>query len=157
MIEFNGTLSDKCKQYMLKKEIHKLFAIIMSIPLFALIIFFSVTWHWSMLLALPCVVFYVILLCMPPRKSSYGLIFPSLIQIKDSGEMYVTGEKFYCKQSISQVKLVEDHGEWYHIVFRYPYTNPRFVCQKNLLTKGTIEEFERIFEGKIIRNVTTQP
>ena len=37
------------------------------------------------------------------------------------------------------------------IFFIFPYKSQRFVCQKDLLVQGTIEEFEAVFEGKIVR------
>ena len=151
MIEFKGELSDVCKKYMLKKETHKLAAIIINIPFFVVAIVVAFIWHWSMVIALPVILLFTILLCMPPSKRDYGAIFPLMIRIKDNGDMIVKGERFYWEQSISQVKSVTDNGDWYHIFFYYPHTNPRFVCQKNLISNGTIEEFEKLFEGKIIR------
>ena len=52
---------------------------------------------------------------------------------------------------IDSVKRVVDYGEWYDFVFYYSDRDLYFVCQKSLLTKGTLEEFEALFEGKIVR------
>lgn len=50
---------------------------------------------------------------------------------------------------IKDVKEVRDYNEFYYFVFnQYSY---RFVCQKDLLTQGSIEEFEALFDGKIQR------
>ena len=63
-----------------------------------------------------------------------------------------------CKETerfhmIDSVKKVIDYGEWYHVLFYYEDRDICFVCQKSLLTKGTLEEFEALFEGKIERRV----
>lgn len=52
---------------------------------------------------------------------------------------------------IEEVKEVRDYGEYYVLVFPMGKLSEKFVCQKDLLTKGTLEEFEALFEGKIVR------
>ena len=52
---------------------------------------------------------------------------------------------------IKDVKLVYDYGEWYEITFPFGKKSSNFIYQKSLLTKGTLEEFEALFEGKIVR------
>lgn len=54
-------------------------------------------------------------------------------------------------KSVEKVKAVIDVGEWYYIIFKFGDIGNSWVCQKDLLTKGTIDEFEKIFEGKIVR------
>ena len=54
-------------------------------------------------------------------------------------------------KNLSNVKKVVDMGEWYKIYFYFPYKSNLFICQKDLLVKGTIEEFEELFSDKIIR------
>lgn|GEM_PF-2504130 len=62
-------------------------------------------------------------------------------------------------KTISDVRKVIDYGEWYEIVF-YGRKNGYYadeknllycICQKDLIVTGTIEDFEKLFEGKIIR------
>lgn len=54
-------------------------------------------------------------------------------------------------KSVSRVKRVIDCGEWYYIIFKFGDIGNSWVCQKDLLIQGTIEDFEKLFEGKIIR------
>ena len=54
---------------------------------------------------------------------------------------------------ISKVKKVVDCGDWYFIVFKFLEFSNALACQKDLITKGTIEEFEALFEGKIVRKI----
>ena len=53
---------------------------------------------------------------------------------------------------ISKVKKVIDMGEWYYIIFKFGDISNSWICQKDLITQGTIEDFEKIFEGKIKRD-----
>ena len=54
---------------------------------------------------------------------------------------------------IDSVDTVIDYGDWYHLLFNFEDRDTYFVCQKNLLTKGTLEEFEALFDGKIERRL----
>ncbi len=62
--------------------------------------------------------------------------------------MISQGDTVTLEQNVRNVRWVLDFGEWYHIVFRSKFDQGRFVCQKDLLVKGTIEEFESLFEEK---------
>lgn len=49
---------------------------------------------------------------------------------------------------IENVESVVDYGSYYVI------KNPRYIfCQKDLLTQGTLEDFEKLFADKIVRKV----
>lgn len=60
-------------------------------------------------------------------------------------------EKGIASKEIEREKQVIDGGEWYFIEFYYPKC-PIFICQKSLITTSTIEEFESMFEGLIVRH-----
>ena len=47
-------------------------------------------------------------------------------------------------------KKVVDMGDWYKIYFYFPHKSNIFLCQKDLIVQGTIEEFENIMYGKIV-------
>jgi len=61
------------------------------------------------------------------------------------------GDDLYKERKISDVKTITDHGGFYRIHFYFPNLSPSYLCQKDLLVEGTIEEFEKLFEGKIVR------
>ena len=42
-------------------------------------------------------------------------------------------------------------GDFYKIYFYFPHKSNLFVCQKDLIIKGTKEEFEELFSAKIMR------
>ena len=50
---------------------------------------------------------------------------------------------------LNEVKRVYDYRCWYYL--EIDFGDPYFICQKDLLTEGTLEEFEALFEGKIVR------
>ena len=74
--------------------------------------------------------------------------FVAKITIEDERVIYEHGN-VYNSYDISEVIEVIEYQEYYHILFNN--FNKNYVCQKDLLTQGTIEEFEALFEGKITR------
>ena len=52
---------------------------------------------------------------------------------------------------LEDIKEIHDYGDFYSFMFTNGQYTPHFVCQKDLLAKGTIEDFETLFEGKIIK------
>ena len=86
------------------------------------------------------------------RKTPQGMTTDLLVQI-DQG--YIMRSGFggtqVQRKPLSKVKKVVDAGDWYYVVFKGGSINSAFVCQKNLLTKGTLDEFEKLFEGKLVR------
>ena len=151
MIKFSGKLSTKCTNYLLKAnrvagtKIGGITALIFSV----IVIIIAITVDLLYLLFLPCLLLFVVLVGMPPSKENYNLIVPTTVFIEDE---YVVSEseKFSITRKIEEVKEVVDYGEWYHLHFRLPY-NINFICQKDLIVQGTIEEFEELFKDKIIR------
>ena len=53
------------------------------------------------------------------------------------------------EKPIKKIKKVLDDEDCYYVI--YGDMNNSIVCQKDLLTEGSIEEFEALFQGKIIR------
>ncbi|MBO4594742.1 MAG: hypothetical protein J5697_03480 [Clostridia bacterium] len=49
------------------------------------------------------------------------------------------------------IKGIADYGEFYYVFLKIPNRNQSFVCQKGLITEGTIEEFEETFSDVIVR------
>ena len=69
--------------------------------------------------------------------------------VADEESITCTTDKEIVTKWITDVKQVIDHGEFYELVFPFGKISTNFICQKELLTKGTLEQFERLFEGKI--------
>lgn len=77
------------------------------------------------------------------------MIFPSKVTIDTrTGEMTTQSSQFFAESSITDVVKVLDKGEWYLIYVKSK--DGRFICQKDLLTSGTLDEFEKIFKDKLV-------
>ena len=86
--------------------------------------------------------------CMKGAESSF---LPLKIIFHKNGHMESISKSFHWVKTTDNVEQVLDYGAWYEIKFVPSEKNFRFVCQKDLLVKGTIEDFEKMFEGKLIR------
>ena len=53
------------------------------------------------------------------------------------------------QKPMKKIKKVLDVGDCYYII--YGDISNCIVCQKNLIQEGTIEQFETLFQGKIVR------
>ena len=152
MIEFRGKISGECKKYLLRRESKigliagSITAAIFSIPM--IILTFIV--HWIFIISIPALIIMAVLAGMPPNKNSYDLIIPSSVIINTKeGTIISQSNKFYHIQSIDKIKFIIDYGEWYHIFLNNK--NGRFICQKDLICCGSLEDFEHLFDGKIIK------
>jgi len=54
---------------------------------------------------------------------------------------------------ICAIKKVKDFGDYYAMTLPgiCAIVSVYFICEKDLLTNGTIEQFEELFDGKIVR------
>ncbi len=153
MIEFNGYLTGKSQKFFCK-QIVKLQQKFMAVAfIVGLLILYMAFYFLFNIIVEPIAVILTIIL------SALALLLPN-IQTKKEKEK-ITPQKVYIENDMivsksnamvdtrfmKDVKEVRDYGEFYYFVFKaYSY---RFVCQKDLLTQGSIEEFESLFAGKI--------
>jgi len=152
MIEFNGNLSENNKKIMGKVQQK-----ISSIS----------GWITAVLFAIPITVFVVkdtplfalgYLVCLlvgiassvPIKKKYRELICPTNITIEDD-IITSSGENFSQVRNIQDIKRIDDYDDYYRIWFHFPHQSQMFLCQKDLLVQGTIEEFEERFEDLIVR------
>ena len=149
MIEFNGDISGNSRQFLFRLQSKymvmatSITAVIFLIPTILAAI------YWDTLALL-----FIIPLAMMVAFSfiHYDNCVPNRIFIDTEEETIVNfskqGERFHM---LSSVKYVKDYGEWYHFEFYYSDRDMYFVCQKSLLIKGSIEEFENLFADKLMR------
>lgn len=153
MIEFKGEFSKTCKEFVLKNEV-RCSRIVLTISCFPFIVADIIWWAVSgklyVLIALPALVFPVFLAGIKPREKDYGAIMTKRVMI-EGNELKCEGDQFRETKTMDQIKCVIDYGEWYQIEFSFPCKSQRFICQKDLITQGTIEDFENLFADKIIR------
>lgn len=158
MIEFSGETSEEVKHYLLKKLSVSSFiiALSISIPFIMGAIIAAVMWHWVIAVTIIWFVFFIALATASPyinRSKTLNTAIPKTVSISEEF-IESKNEKFHHGRYMTDVKKILDMENWYHIYFYFPHKNVCFICQKNLITKGTIKDFEKIFEGKIIRNRT---
>ena len=151
MIEFRGELSSKCKKYIVNKIklVTFLGLIFTSIVLLVPAIILTIKNGIFIFLVILLVVFPFIV-SIPSKKDKSNYKLPYVIKIKDK-TISLEGKNTYHTESMNNVKKILDYGEWYHIIFNISLNPGNFICQKDLIKVGTIEEFEKLFEGKIIR------
>lgn len=155
MIVFSGVVSDEIQSKTFKKRQQYVFRVC-AIGSVALIIVGGALWfllngelkRW--LLASGVLIGVIILTTLwNPRKK---LPFRWEYHITIDEEKIVQESPLWPKplqKPIKKIKKVLDDKDCYYVI--YGDMNNSIVCQKDLLTEGSIEEFEALFQGKIIR------
>ena len=160
MIQFKGELSKKTIKHICKCQKYIAMMVVgltISITLVPAYIFFAFnppeTADEKMIfwILVYCTVVVIVGTLFSPYKCNYPDILPTEITIYDSGVMVSIGKEFQHTRKINRVKMVKDYGEWYEIIFSKKFFRGYFVCQKDLITRGSIREFEKLFESKIIK------
>ncbi len=161
MIEFKGKLTGAAEQWYMSKNSR-------SEQLFLLIILAASLptslWIGIKILAIPLfklrgllIIYSVSLMLiylmpkLPGNAKSKRDYMPNRIYTEET-HIVLVSDKHTESKLIEHVKVVYDYGEYYDIRFPFGhYTSVPLICQKDLLTKGSLEQFETLFEGKIIR------
>lgn len=157
MIDFKGELTCKGRKYVLRKRSNMLMLVWTVVAIIILPFAFYVAKILGMLFfwfyILMCVA-VLIIFALPAGKIDQKSFMPVRIFFDLRDEIVVkkseTTESFH---EISSIKAVYDYGDWYYLKFYASDRDLYFVCQKDLLVEGTIEEFEAMFADKIIRKV----
>ena len=152
MITFQGDLSTECKKKMLKEEtklkivVFGIMGLLLCIPAVILAI---LVWPYFWV-AVAVILFIVPLSFFPAPKKDWPKQFPTKVIIGEE-ELESVGDDWEDYRNMENVKCVLDYGNWYFITFNYPHKSRTFICQKDLIKEGTIEEFESLFSGRIIK------
>lgn len=153
-IEFNGLLTGETEKYFRKKSVKfGLGIILVALGLFlpgviALGVFGGIEEILFAYLTLSA--FLITFAVLPKGKKNRAALTPKKIHT-DGDSITVISEKYAETKFIEDAKVVYDKGEFYDIVFRIGNYSEKFVCQKSLLQKGTLEEFEELFGDKLIK------
>ncbi len=161
MITFEGKLSKKCTDYCVRieKNIERL-GVMLICAIFCFPAFIpaftedSVYFLWA--IGFPACVLAVTFIPTPEKEKK--LLTPAKVTIDvEYDEIFTENEDFCVTKNLSEVTVVYDMGEWYHIHFGCKYDRwARFICQKDLIQGATIEEFEKLFENKIVRKFSAK-
>ena len=157
MIEFHGLPSKEVRRNYYKYQtilallLCSIIAIIVGVPI---VIVACYTEPIIALLAAPCLLSVVCcVFAFRFRKDVDDFTIPFDVCIQQT-TLTTEGKEFYQTRDMVDVKKVYDYGEYYFITFYFPAKSQQFICQKDLLVSGTIEEFEDLFAGKIVRKKT---
>ena len=149
MIVFSGRISDKAADVVLKEcgKISRVIAVVVDIIMLIPITILAVAYSPLYLAFIIPLIVLIPLAGIKPKDIS--LCCPDYVSITEE-DMYCESKHFKIYKGTAEVTKIIDAGDYYMIYFG-KYIAANFTCQKNLLTEGTIEEFEAIFEGKIVK------
>ena len=157
MIEFNGYLSGEAEKFFWKHSRRTVLLILyltflIMLPIFLIISINTNYWKLLDVYIAFCLTTPLFLFIPKTKKEKEKLTLKRI---------FVEGEYIVCQKNkdedyrlIEDTEKVIDYGTFYYIHFPFGKKSENFICQKDLLTKGTLEEFESLFEGKIIRKAT---
>ena len=153
MIVFEGKLSEQSKKA-LNKELSLLklismiiMSVIVAIPITFLVIKDGLIW----VVAYAFIPVLLIGGSLPVPKKNEHLFCPTRILIdSSSNELSVILNNNKITRCFDDIVCVNDFGEHYKIKFKFPHKSIYFLCQKDLIVQGTLEEFETLFKDKIV-------
>lgn len=157
MIEFTGYLTGAAKRAYYRRVVKYLrntFLVAAGLVFPFVLLFALRVQMWGILIGYSFIILAIIFSPYLQIKADKNKYVPKRICIQD-GILLSVADQATESKSIDEVKSVFDYGEFYVILFPFGKYSEKFVCHKDLLTKGTLEEFEALFEGKIIRKIKT--
>lgn len=154
VIEFNGYIDGTArKRFWHNNRVMgvKIILVAEALIIPGIMVFGIKAQNWLMVI-LFAVTFFILPLSalIPQGKKAEKSVLPKRI-VADEESITCTTDREVVAKWLEDVKTVIDHGEFYELVFPFGKISTNFICQKNLLTKGTLEEFEALFEGKITK------
>ena len=150
MIEFKGDLTGASQEYALKKnsKLTQRFLLLGAVCLLPGSYIISVTFLHSFWIFIFPALFLAMSIISRMTYKKYTQRLPICIYI--DGSTIVINLKFNSQTlDISKVKAVYDYGNFYEIIPKNIFNFSVFICQKDLLADGSLEEFEALFDGKI--------
>ena len=154
MVNFDGYLTGSAEQHFHKRsrilgQGILLLSIILITP--GILRFAIRSNDWTVVTLFVGVSICVMLLPLIPKsKKERKAITPKRIVVEDEYIVCVA-EKYTEIRMINDVRIVRDFGEYYELCFPFGKFSDKFICQKSLLTNGSIQEFEAIFSEKITK------
>ncbi len=149
MIEFKGEISVQSKNVLFKYQIKG--AIIWAVAIFIVfipsLIYFTIYIHNAFIYGLIIPTIFIIIFLIKPLIK---LDKPKHIIIENES-MNIMCEKSANVRRIDSIKKIIDYGNCYFVIFRFPHNYFSCLCQKDLLSNGTLEKFEELFQNYIIK------
>lgn len=155
MIVFRGELTGSAKKFLLNKLTKNMIISLLIVNfIFAIpIIIFSLTVFKPTILFLLALSSTWLFIIPIYTKSGQGTFFPSCITIDPKENTIVieraAGKQYEEFKMLDDIERIDDHGEFYYVVFSQALSPKDCVMQKDLLEIGTIEKLETLFDKKI--------
>lgn len=155
MIEFKGCLTGISQKYFCNQIVkcQRIFIVFTSIPGLFIISLYGYLF-WGVVIGPKIILLFLIMIAilyMLPRiqtKKEKEKITPRRLFIEND-IITCQSNALVESRTIQDVKEVRDYGDFYYLVFPLGKYSYRFVCQKDLLTQGTLADFKTMFAGKI--------
>ena len=154
-IIFKGELSSDCRKQIVKryhKKISLFFSIIALFSFIAAIIFIkSIIFSLFLVIFVSAIIIAIFPNIIQNEKKDIERNLPSQITIDNEYvELEGTKNEVFKKRSIKDIKNIVENDQSYCFNFYFLY-DLNFICQKDLLVEGTLEDFEQLFAGLIVR------
>lgn len=155
MIEFNGEYDDKILKDSFKTVMnyHAKFLWICCgvccVVSILMSIFSDETLMTIVAWAVTAIILFVLLLPTPEKKKNPFV--NNVVNIKITQQtLTIKREGAEKVRDTTKIKKVLDYGTWWYIAEKNDFAFP-IICQKDLLVEGTLEDFEKLFAGKIVK------
>lgn len=153
MIEFKGELTDNTLKFLKKRMVRSrqktnIFFLIFGLPMLTFLLHFIIPLKYITIvfLVLAILAVFTPYLIMIANITNF---VPKCITIND-GVILLTINGVIESKKFEQVKEVKDYGDYYAFTFvGFLTISSLYICQKDLLTQGTLADFETLFAGKI--------
>ena len=151
MIEFKGKITGKTLHFHTMRY-KKLFIFSSLLASLLVLLLYGWLYNFYIIVIAMFVVFFPVLTIISP-KSFWRLLAPYRVYIDLDDRTIVSEIKGYPEtfRMIDDIVEVKDHGDFYTFKFTSLRNQLNFIAQKDLITQGTIEEFEEIFEEVLVR------
>lgn len=152
-IEFTGALTGAVEKkfWKLSRYISCQMFLMVLATMAPICIFLSIrykTWLLALLFVF-CVAFILLVVHIPKSQKEKQETVP--YRVFTDGEIITSVSIRYNEtRHLREVIKVKEYPEFYELVFSFPRISEKFICQKDLLSQGTLEEFETLFNGKIV-------
>lgn len=155
MIEFNGYLTDKAKDFYLTDcvKTKRTVLLVLFLAVLPAMVFNSLLLFKNPIILILYLIIAAVFIILPGIKSNSAKNLKTLPnKVYCSGaEVTSVSDNVTVTKSVNEAKTVIDYGDFYIIKFAGFKTDEKFICQKSLLAGGSLEEFEKLFADKIKR------
>lgn len=164
-IEFNGMITGDAKKFFYKKRILSWITLLVFIFVVSIVATFIgfIIMFGSINIDIPAFILANTVFFIISCVLAVLVIYLKKYKIKKISfgrkKLYIVKGKRDFTLPVSSIKQIVDYGEFYYIKLNFVsflgsgLTDFNiFVCQKDLIVKASLSEFEKLFDNKIVRS-----